>query len=66
MIGSPYTWLLFMLMIPILYVLNVSVSEMVQGGGYMPIYRDGGWFFKNTYASILNDVIHGGSYRAAK
>ena len=64
-IGSPYTWLLFMLMIPFLYLLNVSVSEMVQGGGYMPIYRDGGRFFKNNYASILNDVIHGGSYRAA-
>ena len=64
-VGVPYTWLLLMLMIPFLYLLNVSVSEMVQGGGYLPIYRDGGWFLKNNYAPILNDILHGGPYRSA-
>ena len=64
-IGGPYTWLLLMLMIPFLYLLNVSVSEMVQGGGYLPIYRDGGWHFKNNYAPILTDLIQGGPYRSA-
>ena len=64
-IGGPYTWLLLMLMIPFLYLLNVSVSEMVQGGGYLPIYRDGGWHLKNNYIPIISDVLHGGPYRHA-
>ena len=64
-IGAPYLWLLLMLMIPFLYLLSVSISEMVQGGGYLPIYRDGGWFFKDNYTPILDDVIKGGTYRSA-
>ena len=35
-IGAPYVWLMLMLMIPFLYLLSVSLSEMVQGGGYLP------------------------------
>lgn len=64
-IGTPYLWLLLMLMIPFAYLLNVSVSEMIEGGGYLPIYRDGHWVFKNNYLPILSDVLHGGTYRAA-
>lgn len=64
-IGGPYTWLLLMLMIPFLYLLHVSVSEMVQGGGYLPIYRDGGWHLKNNYIPIISDILHGGPYRHA-
>ena len=64
-IGAPYVWLMLMLMIPFLYLLSVSLSEMVQGGGYLPIYRDGGWFFKDNYTPILDDIIQGGTYRSA-
>ena len=64
-IGAPYAWLMLMLMIPFLYLLSVSLSEMVQGGGYLPIYRDGGWFFKDNYTPILDDIIQGGTYRSA-
>ena len=64
-IGAPYAWLMLMLMIPFLYLLSVSLSEMVQGGGYLPIYRDGGWFFIDNYTPILDDIIQGGTYRSA-
>ena len=64
-IGAPYVWLMLMLMIPFLYLLSVSLSEMVQGGGYLPIYRDGGWFFKDNYTPILDDILQGGTYRSA-
>ena len=64
-IGAPYAWLMLMLMIPFLYLLSVSLSEMVQGGGYLPIYRDGGWFFKDNYTPILDDILQGGTYRSA-
>ena len=64
-IGTPSVWLLLLLVVPFLYLINVSLSEMVQGGGYLPVYRDGGWFFKDNYSPILSDILEGGPYRAA-
>lgn len=64
-IGAPYIWLLLMLMTPFLFMLGVSLAEPVPGGGFMDIYRNGGWFFKDNYSPILYDIIHGGTYRTA-
>lgn len=64
-IGLPYFWLILILLVPFVYLGNVSVAEMESGGGFKDIYRDGGWFFKNNYEQILQDVLSGGVYRSA-
>ncbi|GHA71700.1 putrescine ABC transporter permease [Formosimonas limnophila] len=64
-IGIPYFWLFVMLLVPFIYLAMISVAEMVSGGGFMPVYRDGGWFFKDNYSPILTDIIEGGPYRTA-
>lgn len=64
-IGLPYFWLLVMLLLPFLFLGQVAVSEMQTGGGFMKIYREGGWFFKNNFAPIWQDIVNGGTYRTA-
>lgn len=64
-IGLPSTWLILALLIPFLFLLMISLAEMVSGGGFMPVYRDGGWFFKDNYSPILTDIMEGGPYRTA-
>ena len=64
-IGLPYFWLIVMLLLPFLFLLQVSISEMVSGGGFYKIYRNEGWFLKNNFAPILDDILTGGIYRSA-
>ena len=64
-IGLPYFWLLVMLLLPFLFLGQVSVSEMENGGGFLKIYRHDGWFFKDNFIPIWNDIINGGTYRTA-
>lgn len=64
-IGVPYIWLVLMLLIPLLFLFQVSVSEMLSGGGFHNVYRNGGWFFKDNFSPIFNDIFNGGIYRAA-
>lgn len=64
-IGVPYLWLILMLLVPFLFLFQVSISEMLSGGGFHNVYRDGGWFFKDNFSPILNDVLKGGIYRTA-
>lgn len=64
-IGTPYLWLIVMLLVPFIYLFMISLAEMVQGGGFMDVYRDGGWFFKDNYSPVFKDIMDGGMYRAA-
>ena len=64
-IGLPYVWLIVMLLIPFLFLFQVSISEMVSGGGFYKIYRDGGWFLKDNFSPVLDDIFKGGVYRTA-
>ena len=64
-IGIPYFWLIMMLLLPTLYLFQVAISEMQPGGGFYKIYREGGWFLKNNFDPIWQDIVHGGPYRSS-
>ena len=55
-IGIPYFWLIMMLLLPTLYLFQVAISEMQPGGGFYKIYREGGWFLKNNFDPIWQDI----------